>query len=137
MSDCIVPNWGKMNSDGYLRAPNGQAAHRWAWEQSNGQIAKGLHVLHKCDNPPCINVDHLFLGTPKDNARDMCAKGRHVDTKGVNNGRAVLTEFEVKEMRRLVREEGWTITAAGREFDQGQNVASNIINRRTWAHLGD
>lgn len=57
--------------------PNRQiAAHRFAWERANGPIPDGLCVLHHCDNPPCVNVDHLFLGTRADNVADMDAKGR-------------------------------------------------------------
>jgi len=51
-------------------------AHRIAWVLENGQIPGGLLVCHKCDNPPCLNVDHLFLGTYADNLADMEAKGR-------------------------------------------------------------
>ena len=53
-----------------------QAAHRKAWEIFNGPIPKGMLVLHKCDNPPCVNPGHLFLGTYKDNTHDMLKKGR-------------------------------------------------------------
>jgi len=53
-------------------------AHRLAWTLENGAIPPGLSVLHKCDNPPCIRIDHLWLGTKGDNNRDMWAKGRAV-----------------------------------------------------------
>ena len=51
-------------------------AHRVAWELENGPIPDGLNVLHRCDNPPCCNTEHLFLGTLADNNKDMQAKGR-------------------------------------------------------------
>ena len=51
-------------------------AHRFAWTDRNGPIPPGMLVCHRCDNPPCVRLDHLFLGTTKDNARDMSSKGR-------------------------------------------------------------
>lgn len=51
-------------------------AHRVVWEEERGPIPQGMCVLHRCDNPPCINIEHLFLGTIADNNRDMAEKGR-------------------------------------------------------------
>ena len=53
-------------------------AHRVAYELAVGEIAPGLHVCHRCDNPPCCRPDHLFLGTPADNRADSMAKGRSI-----------------------------------------------------------
>jgi len=54
---------------------------RLAWELANGPIPDGLHVLHHCDNPPCNDIEHLFLGTQADNNKDMYSKGRNVSAE--------------------------------------------------------
>jgi len=74
-SGCLLWAASKIPS-GYGRFDN-QYAHRFAWEYVYGKIPPGLFILHKCDNPSCVNVSHLFLGTQKDNIEDMRKKGRH------------------------------------------------------------
>jgi hypothetical protein len=77
--DCV--EWdGATNHNGYgTRTVNGRSGlvHRFAWAEANGPIPEGKYVLHKCDNPPCFNVDHLFIGDQFDNMRDMVEKGRN------------------------------------------------------------
>ena len=75
-------------------------AHRLAWVLEHGPIPKGRNpcVLHRCDNPKCVNVRHLFLGTDLDNNRDMWRKGRAVIVRGAEHGRARVADH-VNEIR--------------------------------------
>ena len=70
-------------------------AHRVAWIKANGEIPEGLCVLHRCDNPPCCNPAHLFLGTLTDNVMDCKSKGRisrATRNQGSAHGKSVVTE---------------------------------------------
>ena len=82
--DCLV--WtGVRYAEGYGRIKYKRKpirANRYAWERVNGPIPDGLVVRHKCDNPPCVNVDHLELGTRRDNVNDMIERGRAFWQKG-------------------------------------------------------
>lgn len=69
----------------------------WLYVQKFGEIPKGLVMRHICDNPLCVNVDHIILGTHKDNSQDMVERGRQA--KGEKNGRAKLTWDSVREIR--------------------------------------
>ncbi len=81
MDDCIECTVKARDKNGYGKLRRGKKwmlAHRQAWIDAHGPIPEGMLVLHKCDNPPCVNVNHLYLGTNKDNSRDMYDRGRAV-----------------------------------------------------------
>jgi hypothetical protein len=107
-------------------------AHRYAWQLFCGPIPDGLWVLHRCDNPPCVNPKHLFLGTHADNVADKVAKGRH--TKGEQFRQAKLTDAAVHQIRTL-RAQGMSIHNIGRRFGIGKSSVSRIVRRQSWRHV--
>lgn len=100
-------------------------AHRASWEMVNGPIQDGLYVCHKCDTPSCVNPDHLFLGTPKDNQRDMYSKGR-------GNRHAKLSHKEVAEIR-LMRASGAMLKTIAAKFNTTESNVSVICSFRSRA----
>lgn len=126
---------------GYLRH-GGKAltASRVAWELTNGPIPKGLWVLHSCDNPPCCNPGHLFLGDAQSNVDDMLAKRRGgqaragLKKRGEANGQAKLTEAEVRRLRHEAAG-GETQGAIAARYGVSRGLVSMIVNRRYWSHV--
>jgi hypothetical protein len=135
--DCWL--WtGARLSNGYgVFGLNGKSAyktHRFSYELAHGEIGDGLFVCHKCDVKHCVNPDHLFAGTPRENALDMCAKGRHAQVKGEAHYSARLTEADIVAIRAMA-ESGMTHEAIAKLFPISRRHATDIINRGCWKHV--
>ena len=118
---------------GYTRVGRRVArAHRVAWEAVHGPIPPGLVVCHRCDNPSCVNVEHLFIGTHADNQRDKCRKGRQA--RGERNGRSKLTVEDVVDIRRrLAAGEGRSDIA--RAYGVDPAAIRSIATGKNWSHV--
>ena len=118
-----------VDNDGYGNLALGtgcRLAHRVSWELHNGPIPTGLHVLHKCDTPPCVNPAHLFLGTHADNMADAISKGRRGP-----RWTPKLTQETVIEIRQRMSN-GDTQAAIAAHYGVAQPTISNIKTGRTW-----
>ncbi len=118
-----------------------EAAHRVSWRIANGSIptlsAGRSCVLHRCDNPPCVNPAHLFLGTDLDNARDRDAKGRcraGTNQRGERNPSAILTAALVVELR-LAHASGMAWEELAERYGISHATARDAVHRRTWQHV--
>jgi hypothetical protein len=134
-SGCWLWQASELWSTGYGQF-HGDGAHRWSWRLHRGPIPKGLHVCHKCDVRPCVNPDHLFLGTPKDNMRDAYIKKRLVPGplprfEGVNHPNAKLTEKAIIE----IRSSSETGVSMAKKFGVSAHTISVIRKRESWKHL--
>jgi hypothetical protein len=132
-------------------------AHRLAWALTHGSIPGKSWVLHRCDNPPCCNPAHLFLGTHEDNMADMASKGRHLSrtrtdylpsgddhharkrpevvARGERNGNAKLTASDVRAIRAAWDSGQSSISALARRYGMTPSPIANVAQRRSWRHV--
>lgn len=139
-----------MDGKGYGRMYTAKAAwvmaHRVAWEIANGAIPDdgsyhGVCVLHRCDNPSCVNVAHLFLGTTAENTRDRIAKGRPTGgntsataARGAANGATKLEPKQVLVIR-AERVKGVQLKVLAARYGISVQLVSAIANRECWRHI--
>jgi DNA-binding transcriptional regulator YiaG len=109
------------------------SVHRVAWEFEHGPIPDGLHVLHRCDNMHCVNVEHLFLGTHQDNMQDRNNKERCAS--GENHGLTTLTEEQVKEIRAAYRPGHITQRELAERYGVHQVTISQIVRHVRWSYV--
>jgi hypothetical protein len=110
-------------------------AHRVSWEIHYGAIPDNLCVLHKCDNPPCVRPDHLFLGTQKDNVQDMFFKERDNHAQGEHVNTAKLTTAQVVEIRERYIPRKLSMKRLSREYGVGKSTIFCILKGISWEHV--
>ena len=106
-------------------------AHRVSYRLYVGEIPSGLIIRHKCDNPCCVNPDHLEPGTYTDNARDRKERNRQDDRRGEKNSFSFLTEDQVRSMR----SDGRSSRSIAADYGVDKTTVANIKLRRTWSHI--
>lgn len=120
--------YGQLRIDGKLIK-----AHRYAVERAHGPIPAGMVVMHVCDNPKCVNIDHLHVGSQKQNVHDMDTKGRRINMqpKGSENGNSKLTDDDVRAIRRDTRRQ----VDIAATYGIAQTVVSKIKLHQSWMHV--
>lgn len=126
--------WSAPVKDGFKMLRIGDVAvlaHRLAWELEYGPVPEGLLVLHRCSNPACVNVDHLFLGAEEEKAGVMLANGRHRAVRGEDHGAAKLTTGEAK----LIFGSSRSYDDLADSFGVSDTLIYKIKHKECWKHL--
>lgn len=139
--DCWIWKGKTITQKGYGLIQSGgkgskhKSVHRLSYEMHIGEITAGLVVMHKCDNPSCVNPDHLELGTQSKNIKDAIERGRKISKPphkfGESHGASKLTELDVREIR------GSSIETKelARKFGVSKTTIERVRNRKTWSHI--
>ena len=109
--------------------------HRLSWELVHGEVPEGMQVMHSCDNPPCWEIAHLSLGSPKDNMQDMFSKGRANKAQGAQHGNAKISEADAREILRLAATKELTQRAIAARYGLHPVYVNKMIKGHKWAHL--
>ena len=111
-------------------------AHRVSYQIHNGKIPQGMHVLHSCDDPGCVNPEHLHLGTNEDNIREKVERGRSVYQVyyGEENPMSKFTNKQVIDIRKRYKN-GTRQCVFVKEYGVSATTISDIVNRKIWKHI--
>lgn len=112
-----------------------QLSHHYAWELHFGEIPRGYHVLHRCDNPGCVNPKHLFLGTHQDNMKDMDKKGRRKNIRGISCPWSKLKETDILEIRNIYATQPIAMKEIAKRYNVTEPTIHSIIHGKTWVHV--
>jgi hypothetical protein len=126
-----VAGYGRIRIDGKYAF-----AHRYSWLYHKGEIPKDMMVCHSCDNPPCINPNHLFIGSNTDNMRDCVKKGRYVGPprmRGVKHPKSKLNDSSVAKIREMYGNK--TIVEIAKIFNIAPSLAHRVARREVWRHV--
>lgn len=140
LGKCWVWTASHAKGYGHLLAKNNKGhpsyiySNRAAWLLQRGPIRDELKVLHRCDHRGCVRPDHLFLGTCKDNTRDMIEKGRQAKMNGELCSNHKLTTAQVVEIRRL-KAGGESLVSLAAHYGITKDTVWRISKRRTWKHV--
>ena len=107
------------------------SAHRVAFELEIGKIPDDMYVLHSCDNRKCVNPEHLRAGTAQDNVDDMKERNRSPDRRGEANGRTILSEKDILDIRSSQLKTSELMI----KYNLGRTAIRDIVNKRSWKHL--
>ncbi len=107
-------------------------AHRVSWELRKGPVPSGMRILHRCDNPQCVRLSHLILGTAKDNSQDMSRKGRC--RRGSTHWTAKLSEDDARDII-AARRSGISGAVLAEKYGVRRNTIYRIANGERWSWL--
>lgn len=127
---CTPQEYGQFT----VRKGHFRGAHIVSYVLVRGPVPPGYVVCHRCDNPPCVNPDHLFLGTQSDNTRDMFAKGRGNSARGEANANSRLDPDKVRAIRQAPEKPGFR-SALAREYGVSVSTIRQVLTGATWRHV--
>lgn len=131
---CWLWQGGKISGYGVIGTTDRKniRATRLSYELHKGKIPEGMFVCHSCDNPSCVNPDHLWVGTPRQNSLDMMKKGRGVDNRGEKCGTSKLKWSDIPKIKEIHATNKYFIKDIGAKFGVAESTIADIIKNRTW-----